>query len=1265
MEAETPRIEAVPGRAASFEAACSPTSRAHLVHFYEDEETLANAIAKFVTDGLAAGEIITTIATETHTRALDQRLRASGSDPDVIRASGRLLSLDAHETLGKFMRGGEPDPNLFRSVIGDVLTERAARSNGAGLRAYGEMVDVLWKRGEKSAALRLEEMWNELQAERPFTLLCAYALGKFYKEPATIRGVCATHTHLVGLHEEKAATSAGSHAEGLPPEYASVVAREILHREEVELALRQSLRELRSREEELRQSEQQLRDFFENGTVALHRVGADGQILWANREELELLGYTAVEYVGRPIADFHVDQDVIADILARLVRGETLRDYEARLRAKDGSTKHVLINSSGFFQDGKFVHSRCFTRDITERRRAEDALRESERQLQLITDALPVCISYIDREVRYRFVSAAYEQWFRRSKQELVGRRVEEVIGAAAYQKVGPYIERALAGEAVTYQGEVPYLDDQTRFVEATYIPQIGEDKRVVGLVGLVSDISERKAFERFRAVAAARAERLVKITTAVAAAVTTDEVLSAVVDNVAVTLDASSAALWLVDEHGRSAKLARAVGYKESVSAGLQSLPLDSAHSTPVLDVIRTGEPVWIASQGDLLRDYPHLAAVVTPDRAYRISCLPLISQGRTLGALGLTIDEPREGMEDERDFLLLVARCAAQAVERLRLLDAERKSRTDADAAASRLALLNQTSRALAASDPDLDERLASVAAELATALNSSINVGLIESDGLLHLTAVHHPNPAAHELLVSLSRGSHLQLGEGMTGKIAATGKSILVTSFDPQAAVAQAAPSYRAFLERYPVYAMIGAPLRVRGRIVGTVTAARCQEGQGFSRDDLTLLEEFGERAAAAIENARLHRETVNARTRAEQLYRFAQSVVVADRVDVVFDAALTALETAVGARRAAILTFDAEGVMRFRAWRRLSESYRCAVEGHSPWTRDAVAPQPVLVGDVENDPSMSSFLPLFREEGIASLAFIPLVTRGQLIGKFMIYYERPHAYSEQELELANAIAHHLSSVTARFAAFAKLEETIRYNDLFAGILAHDLRNPLGAMMMAAQIVLMRKEGEGDRNAKPVSRIISSGQRMVRMIDQLLDVTRARSGSFRIEARRTNLMDLCNQAIGETELAFPTWTIGRDFVGELDGEWDPDRLHQIVSNLLSNAGQHGRPEGEVSIQLDGRDPDIVMLRVHNGGAIDPSVLPTLFDPFRGSSRPRPDASRGLGLGLFIVKEIARAHGGTVEVSSSVGEGTLFSVRLPRRPIGGGAAEARLMA
>ena len=107
----------------------------------------------------------------------------------------------------------------------------------------------------------------------------------------------------------------------------------------------------------------------------------DGRILWANQTELDLLGYTAEEYVGHHISEFHLDAPVIEDILNRLGGGEVLREYEARLRCKDGSVRHVLIDSSALFEDGKFVHTRCFTRDISDRKKVEDQLRESERTL--------------------------------------------------------------------------------------------------------------------------------------------------------------------------------------------------------------------------------------------------------------------------------------------------------------------------------------------------------------------------------------------------------------------------------------------------------------------------------------------------------------------------------------------------------------------------------------------------------------------------------------------------------------------------------------------------------------------------------------------------------------------------------------------------------------------------------------------------------------------------------------------------------------------
>src|SRR5437588_5577031 len=133
-----------------------------------------------------------------------------------------------------------------------------------------------------------------------------------------------------------------------------------------------------ARGSDVRPQQEELIDFFDNAPVPLHWLAEDGRILWANRAELELLGYSSEEYIGRNIAEFHADADVIADILRRLSRNETVHNYEARLRRKDGSIRYVLITSNVFWQNGKFVHTRCFTRDITERKADEDALRRDE-----------------------------------------------------------------------------------------------------------------------------------------------------------------------------------------------------------------------------------------------------------------------------------------------------------------------------------------------------------------------------------------------------------------------------------------------------------------------------------------------------------------------------------------------------------------------------------------------------------------------------------------------------------------------------------------------------------------------------------------------------------------------------------------------------------------------------------------------------------------------------------------------------------------------
>jgi PAS domain S-box-containing protein len=173
-------------------------------------------------------------------------------------------------------------------------------------------------------------------------------------------------------------------------------------------------------EHELRRKTDDLEDFFENSAVGLHIVSGEGIVLRANQAELDLLGYTAEEYVGRHIAEFHADAPVIGDILQKLSCGERLDRYPARLRAKDGSVKHVLITSNSRFSDGKFVNTRCFTMDVTHMREAERARRESEERLAATYEAATVGIAEADRAGRLLRVNDALCKMLGRSREQLL-----------------------------------------------------------------------------------------------------------------------------------------------------------------------------------------------------------------------------------------------------------------------------------------------------------------------------------------------------------------------------------------------------------------------------------------------------------------------------------------------------------------------------------------------------------------------------------------------------------------------------------------------------------------------------------------------------------------------------------------------------------------------------------------------------------------------------------------------------------------------------
>lgn len=223
-----------------------------------------------------------------------------------------------------------------------------------------------------------------------------------------------------------------------------------------------------------------------------------------------------------------------------------------------------------------------------------------------------------------------------------------------------------------------------------------------------------------------------------------------------------------------------------------------------------------------------------------------------------------------------------------------------------------------------------------------------------------------------------------------------------------------------------------------------------------------------------------------------------------------------------------------------------------------------------------------------------------------------------------------------------------QDVDRLKDLFLGVLGHDLRNPLAAIMMSAA-VLMTKEGPEWQHSKTVARILGSGTRMEGLISDLLDFTRARLGAgIPITRAEVDLEAECRMTVDEIVAVHPACDVSFQATGELRGRWDGSRIAQALSNLLGNAFQHGTPHGPIAVTLRG-EAERVVLSVHNEGrSIPKRHLQDIFDPFRQLNPGH--AKSNVGLGLYIVQAIVVAHSGTVDVESS-GDGTTFTIRLPR--------------
>jgi signal transduction histidine kinase len=228
-----------------------------------------------------------------------------------------------------------------------------------------------------------------------------------------------------------------------------------------------------------------------------------------------------------------------------------------------------------------------------------------------------------------------------------------------------------------------------------------------------------------------------------------------------------------------------------------------------------------------------------------------------------------------------------------------------------------------------------------------------------------------------------------------------------------------------------------------------------------------------------------------------------------------------------------------------------------------------------------------------------------------------------------------------------ARMIELETALSLNEMMVAVLTHDLRTPLSAINLTAEVLLRISQEEVVR--QHATRVKSSAARMARMIAQLLDFSRIRSGTVRLHSRAVDLGRILRDVVTELEQAMPGASIEVQAHGDLLATLDHDRIAQVVSNLISNAVQHGERGGTVTVVLDGRHHDLLQVEITNRGNIPQDVRARLFEPFRADTA----GNEGLGLGLYIVAQFVEAHRGSVFVNASEEGRVVFGFKIPRRP------------
>jgi two-component system, cell cycle sensor histidine kinase and response regulator CckA len=462
----------------------------HLCLFYEkDPAEQMPALVPFIQDGLSKDEQFIYIADDQTVEELAARLEQSGINvaKEADRGALKLWSRQEWRQRGK----------LSAQKKSQQVLEFIKKAKESGFKGSRFAVEMTWTLGPDIRASELERWEATINTifvpGFPGRITCQYNRSRLSPEVL----VAAFHTHPLAVLGNQVFPNWFYEAP-LILDGKSAAARvdwmiSIMERSRTAQKEREELIQKRTALAEAEKSKRELTACFEAANIPLHWAGSDGIIQWANTAELAMLGYTKEEYEGQHIAKFHVDKEAIEDILTRLTRGEKISNYPARLRRKDGSIRDVMIGSIVLWEEGRFIHTQCFTRDVTESKRAEEA---SQRLAAIIESSEDAIVSKDLNGIITSWNQGA-ERIFGYKAHEVIGKPISILIPAEAQNEEPAILERIRRGERIDHYETIRRRKDGALInISLTVSPIKTANGAILGASKIARDITERKQTE-------------------------------------------------------------------------------------------------------------------------------------------------------------------------------------------------------------------------------------------------------------------------------------------------------------------------------------------------------------------------------------------------------------------------------------------------------------------------------------------------------------------------------------------------------------------------------------------------------------------------------------------------------------------------------------------------------------------------------------------------------------------------------------------------